>query len=471
MKAGAVTSGLFWKSFERILSQLISISVSIVLARLVSVEDYGLLAIVTLFVNILTLVLTSGVSDALVHKYDSDELDFSSMFWFNIGLGVCLYIFIFLLAPYISIFFDEPKLTLIIRVLSVVLLLNSYSLVACAYIVKRMMFKLYFWSTLVGKILSGIVGIVMALRGYGVWALVAQLIVVIIGESITLFFIVKWVPKFQFSWIRVKRLYKYSFFVMLGYLFSVMSDYLKNFFVAKFYPVTSLSYFNKGNEYPAVLVSNINTVMGNVMMPVMSESQTEKDKILRCLRNWVNTFSIIVIPVLVMVSIMAEPIVIVLLSDKWLGAVPYFKLACLVGIFSTLENPYLIAMKATGKAGIFTSIQTVKLIVSLLVTLFTLRYGIIAVAWGGVAYSLLTVIVNVVVGRALFGYEIHLFLKDIIAASVFCSGLYFILCHTLTLNGLSLYLVQGTVCIFSYVIFVFLFKGRLIMDFIRSKVR
>ena len=254
-----VLKNFFWRFAERCGAQLVTFVVSIVLARILTPEAYGTIALVTVFTTILQVFVDSGLGTALIQKKNVDNLDFSSVFYFNFIVCLILYAGMFFAAPYIAMFYEDISLTAIIRVLSLTIIISGVKGIQQAYVSCNMLFKRFFFSTLGGTVFSAFLGIGMAYKGYGVWALVAQQLSNTAIDTLILWLTVKWRPQKKFSWIRLKELLAFGWKLLASSLLDTIYNNLRNLTIGKIYSSSDLAYYNQGDKFPKVIITNINT--------------------------------------------------------------------------------------------------------------------------------------------------------------------------------------------------------------------
>ena len=272
-------SGAIWKFSERMLTQVVNFAVSIILARILLPEDYGLIALVFVFTTICDKILICGFATSLIQKKDANSIDFSSVFYFSLVAAIILYIGLFFTAPLIADFysnFDRELLINVIRVFGLSLFLVAFSSVQQAYVSKHMLFRCNFWSALVGIIISGILGIYLAYCGYGVWALVFQNLLQTIIGSIVLFFIVPWRPTFDFSLKRLKELFAYGWKIFVSSIIKVIYNDLRSLVIGKIYTPAELAFYNRGQTLPQLVDTNVTGTIDSVLFPAYSKLQDNK---------------------------------------------------------------------------------------------------------------------------------------------------------------------------------------------------
>lgn len=419
-RSSSITINIIWKFLERGSSVIVSLLINIILARLLDPSAHGLLSMVTVFVVITENFVTTGISNALVQKHDADVLDFSSMFWLNVITALLLYAILFLSAPLIAQYFGYFELTLILRVLSLRLLVYAINSVQCAYIARNMLFRHYFFSTLSGKILSGIIGITLAFAQAGVWALVAQSLSLVIIETVMLWIRVKWRPAMQFSWKRVKELYKFVYKVTLTDLLVHLSSQFKTVLIGRTYTSDALAYYNKGFLFPNCLTTNIATSLSAVMYPVLSNSQKNLAKVKNICRQWIALFGYTVFPILTGLAIVADVLVPVLLTEKWIPSIPFMRVAC--GIYAAwiIEVPIREAIKSIGKASVCLQMQIVKVICSLSAVLLVYQKSIYAIAYAALVCTGIHIAISIFCGWKYLGYTISEVVSDVFPSVLLC---------------------------------------------------
>ena len=323
-----VVSNLIWRFMERFGSQLVSLVVQIVLARILDPAVFGTVAKVTIITSILLVFVDSGMANALIQKKNPDDLDFSSVFYFNVAFCLVLYTGLFFCAPAIARFYDDAQLTAIVRVLGLTVVVAGVKNVQQAYVSKTLQFKRFFFATLGGTLLSAIVGIVMVLNGFGVWALVAQQLTNVTANTAILWLTVGWRPKLMFSFERLKGLLSYGWKLLASGLLDTVYNKLREIMIAVFYTDTDLAYYNRGMTYPNLLVENINASIDSVLLPVLSAEQDHKEQVRSMTRRAIRISTYVMMPVMMGLAVCAEPLIRLLLTEKWLPCVPYLRVFC-----------------------------------------------------------------------------------------------------------------------------------------------
>ena len=326
-----IISGLFWKFGERILAQGVSFVVSLVLARMLLPEEYGSIALVLVFINLANVFVSNGLGETLIQKPDAKQSDFSTMFFCSLFLSILLYAFLFCSAPFIARFYNNEQLILVLRVLGLQVPLSSVNTIQQAYVSKHMMFRKFFYSTVGGTLISGFIGIVLAYNGAGIWALVIQYMTNTFINTFILFITVKWYPTFEFDKNSAKTLFSFGWKLVAAQFMNQVYVELKNLFIGKIYTPADLASYNKGEQFPSVLVMNINSAISSQSI-MMS--------------------SYVVFPIITGLIIVAEPMIRLLLTDRWISCVPFLKISCLFWMFQPSQTANVQAIKAAGRSDI-----------------------------------------------------------------------------------------------------------------------
>ncbi len=415
---GKVISGLTWKFGERIAAQLVTFVVSIVLARLLDPEHYGAIAIINIFIALANVFVVSGFGNSLIQKKDSDDTDFSSVFYFNIIMSIVMYAVVFFAAPFIADFYKMPILKPTIRVMGVRLIVAGVNSVQHAYVSKHMMFKRFFWSTLGGTLLSALVGIVMAYKGFGVWALVAQYMTNTITDTLVLWFTVKWRPKLLFSLKRLKRLFSYGWKILCSALLDTGYAELRSLVIGKMYTAKDLAFYTKGNSFPRLIVTNVNSSIQSVLFPAMAQEQDKKIRLKNMVRRSIRTSSYIMLPLMTGMALVAEPFVKLLLTEKWLPCVPFLQIACFNFAMMPIQTANLQAIKAMGRSDIFLKLEIIKKVMGLSVLMISMQYGVLAIAMSTIFTTIMSSVINSYPNKKLIGYSYLEQIKDLLSGFV-----------------------------------------------------
>lgn len=390
------------------------------MARLLLPEDYGVISMVTVFIAIANIFVTEGIPSALIQKKDADRIDFSSVFIFNLLMSVAIYIVLFLCAPAIATFYKSSILCLVVRVMGIRIVIASVNSVQHAYVARHMMFKKYFWSTLFGTLLSGVVGIWGAFNNLGVWALVAQYMTNTTVDTIVLFITVKWRPTKEFSFERIKKLIKFGWRVLFESVSNTIVDQLKNLVVGKRYSSSDLAYYTRGQQFPTLIVTNITSSIGAVLFPAMANNQDNKKQVLDMLRKSIRLSTYIVYPMLTGLAVTAEPFIKIVLTDKWSETAIYMQVFCLLCAPTVGMIPRHQALNGTGRSDIFMNEHIAARIISVIILFLTYKISILAIILGSIASSVTLSLIIAYTSKRYNNYAYISQIKDIVPTLIGC---------------------------------------------------
>ena len=404
-KMSILLSSLFWKMMERFGTQGIQLVVQIVLARLLIPEDFGTVAIVMVFISLAQVFVQSGFNTALIQKKDADNEDFSSVLYLSLIIATGLYGLIFLVAPHIADFYGDSILTPVLRVLSLTLLFGAFNSIQNAHIARNMMFKKLFYSSLGSIVLSGIIGVVSAYAGLGIWALVLQQLTNQISITVIMWFTVKWRPLLSFSLNKVTNLFSFGWKLLVSSLLNTVYMELRTLLIGRFYSASILGYYNRGQQFPKLIVSNIDGTIQSVMLPTLSANQDNRKRIKEMMRRAIVSSSFLIFPLMMGMAVIAEPLVIIVLTDKWLPAVPFLQIFCASYALMPIHTANLQAINAMGRSDIFLKIEIIKKIIGLIILGISLPFGVYAIALGQIFSSIVGTFINAYPNRQLLNYS------------------------------------------------------------------
>ncbi len=413
--SGTVTKSLSLKFLEQLLTKGTSLVVSIVLARLLDVEDFGVIAILTVFTSLCSAIIEGGLSTSLIQMKEVDDEDYSTVFYTSGVLALLLYGALFLFAPLVASFYNNPQLSLYLRVIGLTLFATPFNATQLGYVYRNMLFRHLLISTAGACILSGAVGIVMAKMGAGVWALVAQTL----GNSLVavalLFCIIPWKPKLLFSVPKLKKHFSFGWKLLISSLVETLYIDLQALVLGKKYSSNDLAYFNRGDTYPKTIITSLNTAVQTVMFPVLSAAQDSPQQLKALMRKAVSLSSYLLFPVMAGFAAVGKNFVTIVLTEKWLPCVIYLQLACISYAIRPINSCNLQALKAIGRSDIFLWLTLLKKTIGIaiiLVTAFCFETPL-AIAIGVALYAPLELFLNASPNQKLIGYTLLEQIKDI----------------------------------------------------------
>lgn len=475
-----VIKSLGFKFLERCGCQGISFVVQIILARLLDPTDYGVLTLLTIFINISQVFVQSGLNTALIQRKDVTEKDYSSVFYISLFIAVFLYGILFFSAPFIADFYDMPQLKSVLRVLALILIPGAFNSIQNAKIAKEMQFKKLMYCTVVSTVISGLVGISMAYMGFGVWALVGQQIANQTSICIIMLLVVKWRPMIVFEIKRIKVLFSFGWKLLCSALIDTVYRELQSLVIGKKYDSGTLGYYNRGKQFPELIINNINGAIQSVMLPALSKEQNDKEKMKSMMRRSIVTSSYIIFPIVVGLAVVAEPLISLLLTDKWLPCVPYLRVYCFIFAFYPIHTANLQALNAQGRSDKYLQLEVIKKIygiVTLIITVFCFDSPL-AIALGGAVTTFISCFVNASPNKKLLNYSYFEQMKDIIP-SMLISAVMGVIVYCVLFLGLSSWLtliIQIAVGAMIYVLLSEIFKlecylylKNIILGFLRKR--
>ncbi|OZG59417.1 lipopolysaccharide biosynthesis protein [Bifidobacterium tissieri] len=459
----SVISGLFWKFAERMSSQLVSVVVTIILARLLLPSDYGTVTLVTIFITIANVFVNDGFGVALIQKKDADDLDFSSVFYFGICFSVFLYLVIFFgIAPVIAVFYNMPILVPVLRVLALQLPIASINSVQQAYVSRKMIFKKFFYATISGTLISAVIGISMAYFGMGVWALVAQYLTNTIINTFTLRTIIQWRPSLSFSFTRLKELFQYGWKLLLQSLMVTIYGNLRSLVIGKVYSANDLAYYDRGSYYPNLIVVNVDAAMSSALFPAMSHEQASIERVRAITRRAIKMSSYIMSPLLVGFAACGTTFVSVLLTDKWLPIVPFLQIICVNLLFRPAQTASLQAIKAIGRSDLVLKMDIPIRVFGLTALVISVQFGTIYIALSEVLVGILGVILYSLGCRKTIGYKLKNLYWDFVSnvlQALIMGLIVFSIGYFVHINHILLLLLQISVGAVSYIVISIICKN------------
>lgn len=463
-KIRRVTGGLVWTYAERLLAQIISIVVTIVLARVIAPNEYGIISIVNIFINIANAFVINGFGNSLIQKKEADSLDFSTVFFFSLAFSSVIYLIIFLCSGIIADFYQMSELQLIIRIMAIRLPIAAINSVQQAYISKKMEFRKFFFSTLGGTLTSAVIGIVMAYSGFGIWALVAQDLSNVCIDTAVLCFTSGWTLQIKYSRTRMKSLFSYGWKIMLVGVMTTLYSNLRNLIIGKKYTSSDLAFSEKGEQFPSAIAGNINTSITKVLFPVLSDAQNDSEQLKRMVRRSIKIGSYILFPILFGFAMIAQSFVSVLLTEKWIGCVPFLQIMCIVYALQPLQTSSLQCIKALGRSGLYLLIDIAKKIVGIIILLGTVMLfnNVIIIVFGALITEIISIIILFPVNKKLIGYSYLEQLKDIaptMALTIIMCTLVKMVSIFVPVNGIIQLVLEIIVGIISYIILSVMMKN------------
>lgn len=371
-----------WISVDRFGQQAVQFVIGLIMVRLLVPADYGLIGMVMIFFSLSTVLVESGFSNALIRKKDASVLDYNTIYYFNIVISILLYLILFFTLPYIALFFKQPQLVLIGRVIFVSIFFNALCLVPATQLTKSMDYKTLAKANISSIVLSGTSGVVLALLGFGVWALVVQQTTFNFFRMIIILLLVQWKPKKLFSFQVIRDFWGFSINILGTSVLNVIFNNIYVLILSRFYPLNKVGLYTHANKFNETFVSTFQTILIGSTYPLFSHIQDDKSRFKRIYRELAQKASLITFPIMLVLIVTAEPLFYVLFTAKWLPAVPYFQLICVSSLFATLYSLNINALNSRGYSKLTLKLEIIKKVFTVASILLCFKYGILLMLAG-----------------------------------------------------------------------------------------
>lgn len=386
--------GIVWSSIERFSVQGIQFLVMIVMARLLTPKDYGLVGMVAIFIAVAQSLVDSGFSQALIRKQNRTETDNSTVFYFNIVVGILLYLVLFAIAPLVAIFYDSPELTALMRVVCLSVVFNSFVVVQRALLTVNIDFKTQAKASLTAAVVSGVIGIGMAYSGFSYWSIVAQQLVNLGLNTLLLWIFTRWRPRWIYSWGSFRELFTFGSKLMFSGLLDVVYRNMYLLVIGKVFTASSLGYYTRANQFAEFPSSNLTGIMQRVTYPVLCQIQDDDERLAQIYRRFLRLSAFLIFPLLVGLSAVAEPFVLLLLKEQWLFAATLLQIICFAMMWYPIHAINLNLLQVKGRSDLFLRLEIIKKAIAVLILCVTIPMGLIAMCVGQILSSLIALIIN-----------------------------------------------------------------------------
>ena len=462
MNDKSISNNFIWRLLERFGAQGVTLIVSIILARILDPDAYGAVAIISVFVSFCSIFVDGGFSAALIQKKESDDLDFSSVFYFNLIICIILYFILFLCAPFIANYYSMDILNPVLRVQAFTLIISAFKSIQITYVSKTMQFKKFFFSTIGGTLVAAVVGILMAYYGYGIWAIVIQGLVNNFIDTIILWITVKWKPKVIFSFKRIKLLFSYGWKLLVSNIvYNAYSD-LRQLIIGKVYTTEDLAYYNKAYQFPKLISENTTNALNSVLFPAMSERQDNLLEVKEIVKKAIKISSYLVSPIMVGLAVVAENFILILLGEKWIFCVPYLQVFCLMFAFSSgIGAANQNALKAIGKSNLLLIIEIAKCTIDIIILLISMRFGVFFIAVGMAIGTISRMIICALPGKKYYDYSFISQIIDVLPnliLNIIMGGMVYLMSF-IQMNNYLLFILQVISGIIIYLILSIITKN------------
>lgn len=457
---GKAVKGVLWNAINTYANQGLAFVVGIVLARLLSPSDYGLVGMTGIFFAISGVFIDSGFGSALVQKKDRNEDDYCTVFYVNLTVSIFSYIILFIIAPYIAAFFEQPLLRDLTRVSALTLIINALVSTSRNKLYVAVDFKTTTKISITTTIIAGIIAMYCAYSGYGVWTFVIQGLVSAVISAILVFYFVKWIPKRKFSIASFKRLFGYGSKILVASLITVIYDNIYNFIIGKKFSAASLGLYTRGNQYASFAGQTTASILQSVAFPILSEVQDDLPRLLKAYQRYIKMVAFFVFPFLMLLCGIAKPFVIFLITEKWLSCVIFLQILCFAFLWDGIIRINLNLLYVTGRSDLVLKLEVMKKSIAFTILFISIFFGIIGMCVGKVVYSMIAFYMNTYYTKKILNYGFWTQVKEIapsflISASMMAIAL--LISHYVTTPILSLTL-SLTICPIYYLSLSYLFK-------------
>ena len=435
---------MIWKTLERYSVMSAQMIVQIIIARLVTPEQYGIVSMMTVFISIATIFIQNGFNMALVQKKDAKEIDVSTAFSINLLIGVGLYILLFFASPAIARFYHEEQITYCLRVLGLILVIGSVNSIQVAVATKNMNFDTLFAGNLVGSIASGIIGIGCALLGMGVWALVIQQLMNKVAVTLVLTFMMKWKPSLAIDKNSAKSMFSFGWKLLTAGMINQIYNELNNLVIGRKYTSGDLAFYNKGKQFPFYITTGIDGSIQSVMFSSFSKNQSNLSVLQAMLRKSIAVNTYIIFPLMAGLALTAEPLTVALLTEKWLPIVPYMRVCCIIYALHPIESAHLQAIAAIGRSDVRLKLEFIKKPIGIVLLILAIPYGPFAIAISTLITGIIGFFVNVTASCVFVKLPFRKQVKDLIPSVLITMimGLCVYLIGFISLNNIFMLIVQ-----------------------------
>ena len=460
--------GVGWSFVDNLSSSGITFLVGLVLARLLTPSEYGIMAIITIFIAVSNSIVDSGFSNALIRKTDAKRVDYNTVFIFNLVVSAALYVLLFVFAPTISVFFREPLLVEVMRVIGWVLMVNALAIIPRTLFVKEINFKVQTKVSLISSISSGVIGIGMAFGGMGVWSLVGQQLSRQLLNTLFLWVYCKWRPVLEFSVQSFKELFGFGSKLLLSGLLDTIFKEIYSLVIGRCYTAAQLGQYTRASQFNQIFSSNLTTVVQRVSYPVLSSIQHEPDRLREAYRKVIKSTMLITFACMLGLAAVAKPLIVLLIGEKWLPAVGYLQIICFSGMLYPLHAINLNILQVKGRSDLFLRLEILKKVLAIGPLLLGVFFSIEYMLWGSVCTSFLSYFLNSYYSADLINYPTKDQLKDILptfAVSFVTAAAMW----SLTLLSLSYWLLLPLQCLLGILLVMLIYERLHLAEYLEVK--
>lgn len=405
--------GVGWSAIERLSLQGVGFVLQIILARLLSASDYGIIAMIAIFLQIAGVFVDSGFANALIQKQNCTDKDYSTVFYYNLAVSIGVYGLLYIGAPLVAKFYDIELLTKVLRVSALVVIFNAFSLVQRTKLVKQIDFKSQSIVNFSSAVISGIAGIAFAYYGFGVWALCFQSLLNSILQIFLFYFFVRWRPSLVFSRESFKELFSFGSKILIASIISVVYNNLYTIVIGKKFKSEELGYYSRADQFAAFPSINISSIIAKVAFPALSTIQNDDDKLRIAYRKIIRYSSFVIFPIMIGLAASSKFVVLTLLGEKWLDVVPFLRILCFALMWDHLSSLNLNLLYVKGKSNLVLKLEIIKKTIAVAILFASIPFGIVVMCWGRVVYDIIAFGINTFYTKRLIGISLFRQIMDI----------------------------------------------------------
>ena len=468
IKSQAV-KGVIWSSIERFSIQGVQFILGIIMARLLTPDDYGLIGMIYVFMSISQVFIDGGFANALIQKQNRTEKDYSTVFYVNLGFSLLFYILLFILAPCIASFYEIPLLTIITRVYAINLILNSIVAVNKTKLVINVDFKTQTKISFTSALISGILGIYCAYSGYGVWSIVIQTLSSALFNVILSFYFVRWIPLWSFSFVSFKNLFAFGSKLLIANLISNVYNNLYIFIIGKKFSPTSLGIYTRADQFANFASANLGNILLRVAFPILSQIQDDDERLIRVYRKYITMSALIIFPFILGLCGISKPLILLLLSEKWIDCVIILQILCFAYLWNCIITINLNLLNVKGRSDLVLRLEVIKKSIAFTILLISLNFNLIGICIGMAIYPLIAFYMNTYYTKKILNYGfkkqfIEIFPYLVSSLIIMIEAL---IISTFVVNPLISLIISLTICPITYFIICYILKFDAAMEFVR----
>lgn len=460
--------GVAWSFLDNIASSGIAFLIGLILARLLTPDEYGIMAMITIFIAISNSIVDSGFSSALIRKTDAKPIDYNTVFYFNLVVSFVLYCILYVLSPSISLFFKEPLLIGITRVIGCVLIINALAIIPRTIFVRQVDFKTQTKISIISSVSSGLIGICMALNGMGVWSLVGQQLARQFLNTIFLWIYSKWKPIWEFSISSFKEMFGFGSKLLLSGLLDSIYNNVYYLVIGRFYSSAQLGQYTRSEQFNSIFSSNLTSVVQRVSYPVLSSIQNDKEHLQKAYRKIIKDTMLITFACMFGLAAVAKPLIVFLIGEKWLVAASYLSIICFSGMLYPLHAINLNILQVKGRSDLFLKLEIIKKIIAIFPIAIGIFWGIELMLWGSFLISCVAYVLNSYYSSVLIGYSTKNQIKDLLPS--FLTSFFVAFCMWgVTLFKIPVFILLPLQCFLGVFLAIFIYEKIELEEYLEIK--